>query len=120
MENKEQLIKCIKDWVKNDNEIRALQKEVNVRKNEKKRLSESLMRIMKEKEIDCFDMSDGQISYTKKNIKKPISKKLLLNLLSNYYNGDSIKANELNNYILENREETIKETICRKVTDKSS
>ena len=37
MENKEQLIKCIKDWVKNDNEIRALQKEVNTRKNEKKK-----------------------------------------------------------------------------------
>jgi len=118
MENKEQLIKYIKDWVKTDNEIRTLQNEVNIRKAEKKLLSASLMKIMKENEIDCFDMNDGQITYSKKNIKKPISKKLLLNLLSKYYKGDVTKANELNNYILENREETIKETICRK-TDKS-
>ena len=74
---------------------------------------------MKEQEIDCFDINDGQITYAKKNIKKPISKKLLLNLLSKYYNGDSTKANELNNYILENREESVKETILRKITDNS-
>lgn len=120
MEIKEQLIKCIKEWVKKDNEIRTLQNEVNIRKNEKKVLSNSLMKIMKEQEIDCFDINDGQITYAKKNIKKPISKKLLLNLLSKYYNGDSTRANELNNYILENREESIKETILRKITDNSA
>lgn len=119
MENKEQLIKYIKEWVKKDNEIRTLQNEVNIRKVEKKTLSSSLMKIMKEQDIDCFDINDGQISYSKKNIKKPISKKLLLNLLSKYYNGDSSKANELNNFILENREEIVKETIHRKISDKS-
>jgi hypothetical protein len=119
MENKEQLIKNIKEWVKKDNEIRALQNEVNKRKAEKKTLSSTLVNIMKENDIDCFNVNDGQISYSKKNIKKPISKKLLLNLLSKYYNGDSTKANELNNFILENREETVKETIHRKITDKS-
>ena len=39
METKEQLIKAIKEWVKIDNEIRTLQKEANVRKNEKKRIT---------------------------------------------------------------------------------
>jgi hypothetical protein len=119
MENKEQLVKNIKEWIKKDNEIRALQNEVNIRKSEKKALSTSLVNIMKENDIDCLNVNDGQITYSKKNIKKPISKKLLLNLLSKYYNGDSTKANELNNYILENREETVKETIHRKITDKS-
>ena len=37
MENKEQLVQSIKEWVKNDNEIRALQAEVNKRKKEKKK-----------------------------------------------------------------------------------
>jgi hypothetical protein len=119
MENKEQLIKHIKEWVKKDNEIRTLQNQVNIRKAEKKELSALLMKIMKENDVDCFNMNDGQITYSKKNIKKPISKKLLLNLLSKYYNGDTTKATELNNYILENREETVKETIHRKITDKS-
>ena len=37
MENKQQLIDSIKDWVKLDNEIRAIQTELSARKNEKKK-----------------------------------------------------------------------------------
>ena len=115
MENKEQLIKIIKEWVKIDNDIRVLQNEQNVRKAEKKKVSSRLMEVMKQNSIDCFDINDGQLVYNKKSIKKPISKKLLLNVLSKYYEGDTNKAAELNNYILENREEIVKETISRKV-----
>jgi len=43
METKEQLIKCVKDWVKIDNEIRALKKELNSRNAEKKEISKDLM-----------------------------------------------------------------------------
>ena len=118
METKEQLVKTIRDWVKIDNEIRSLNKELNNRKNEKKNLSTSLIETMKKNEIDCFDIKDGQICYTKKNIKKPITKKVLMDILSNFYNGDITKASELNNYIIDNREEVVKETIERKITNK--
>jgi hypothetical protein len=118
MDQKEQLIKNIKDWVRIDNEIRTLQKELASRKTEKKNISNSLIEVMKKNEIDCFDTkSDGQIVYSKKNVKKPITKKILLNILSKYYQGNSIKAEEVNNYILENREVTVKETILRKFSD---
>lgn len=113
METKEQLIKTIKEWVKLDNEIRALHNEEKNRKTEKKRISNSLMEIMKKNEIDCFDIKDGQICYTKKNIKKPITQKVLIEILSKYYNGDLLKATELNNFISENREEVVKESITR-------
>jgi hypothetical protein len=118
METKEQLVKTIKDWVKIDNEIRGLNKEINTRKTEKKNLSTLLIETMKKNEIDCFDIKDGQICYTKKNIKKPITKKVLMDILSNFYNGDITKANELNNYIIDNREEVVKETIERKIINK--
>lgn len=118
METKEQLVKTIRDWVKIDNEIRSLNKELNNRKNEKKNLSTLLIETMKKNEIDCFDIKDGQICYTKKNIKKPITKKVLMDILSNFYNGDITKASELNNYIIDNREEFVKETIERKITNK--
>ena len=36
LETKEQLINTIKKWVKTDNEIRSLQKEINLRKKQKK------------------------------------------------------------------------------------
>ena len=114
METKEQLIKTIKEWVKLDNDIRKLQKEASQRKNEKAKISASLMEIMKKNEIDCFDINNGQICYNKKNVKKPITKKVLLDILSKYYKGDLLKASEINNFILDNREETVKETIVLK------
>jgi hypothetical protein len=73
---------------------------------------------MKKNEIDCFYINYGQIFYTKKNIKKPITKKNLINILSMYYKNDLLKANELNDFILNNREEYIQETITRKQNDK--
>jgi hypothetical protein len=115
METKEQLIHAIKKWLHNDNEIRALQKEILKRKTEKKKLSNELMDIMKNHEIDCFTINDGEIVYNKKNVKKPITQKSLIMTLSQYFNGDLLKASELNNYIMENREHTVKENIVRKI-----
>lgn len=115
METKEQLIKCIKDWVKIDNEIRQLTKEQVIRRNEKKKITTVLMDIMRKNEIDCFDIKDGQIMYHKKQVKKPINQKNLLELLSKFYEGDSLKASEVNQFILENRETVVKENIVRKI-----
>ena len=116
METKEHLIKTIKEWVRLDNDIRKLKKEEKQRNDEKKKVSNTLMEIMKKNEIDEFDINDGKICYTKKSIKKPITKKLLLDVLSKYYKGDTLKASELNEFIIDNREEIVKETISRKVT----
>jgi hypothetical protein len=115
MENKEQLVKSIKEWVKIDNEIRVLQQQQAKRKKEKKLISDSLIEVMKKNEIECFDINDGQIIYNKKNMKKPITKKMLLNILSNFFENDTAKATELNDYILENREDIVKENIILKL-----
>jgi hypothetical protein len=116
METKEQLIKTIREWVKIDNEIRALQKETKKRLDDKKNISKNLMDVMKNNEIDCFDLKDGQIMYTKKNVKKPINKKSLLEILAKYCEGDVVKAGEINDFIMENREEVVKENIVRKIS----
>ena len=116
MENtKEILVRNIRQWVKLDNEIIALKKEENQRKNEKKEINNTLIEVMKNNEIDCIDIKDGQLCYTKKNVKKPITKKVLLNILAKYFEGDIEKAEEANEFILNNREEVIKESITRKL-----
>jgi hypothetical protein len=116
MNTKQILVQNIREWVKLDNEIRALKKEEKVRQNEKKQLNENLIEIMKSNEIDCVDIKDGQICYTQKNVKKPITKKNLMNILTKYFKGDMEKAENANEFILDNREETTKETITRKIT----
>lgn len=116
---KEQLVKIIKDWVKLDNEMRTLQRELNIRKIEKKNTTSRVMEIMRSNNIDCFDMKDGQILYKKRNVKKPVTKSILMEILSTYYEGDQDKAHELNNYIMENRKVSVSETIVRKISNKT-
>ena len=114
---KEILITNIKQWVKLDNEIRSLKKEENIRKNEKKKINDQLIEIMKDNEIDCIDIKDGQICYNQKSVKKPITKKYLMQILAKYFQGDMERAEHANDFILNNREETIKESITRKSTN---
>jgi hypothetical protein len=116
LETKEELVRTIREWVKNDNEIRALQREQNKRREIKKQISEDLITVMKNNNIDCFDINDGKLMYTRKNVKKPITRNNLIAILSQFYEGDIEKAVSLNDFIMENREEVVKETITRKLT----
>jgi hypothetical protein len=61
-------------------------------------------------------LKEGQILYTKKNVKKPITKKILLEILGKYYNGDYMKATEVNDFIMNNRVEVVKEFILGRGT----
>ena len=117
LETKEQLIHTIKEWVKIDNEMLVLQNELKKRKADKAKLSIKLIDIMKSNEIDVFDIKDGQIQYTNRKIKKPITKKVLLDTLTKYYEGDFMKANEVNSFIVDHREEVVKESITRKIIE---
>ena len=72
METKEELIINIKEWVKTDNDIIKLKKDIKELTQKKKALTESLVDVMKKNEIDCFDIKDGVILYKKNTIKKTI------------------------------------------------
>lgn len=117
MDAKQILIENIKEWVKIDNEIRELKKQEKTRKKKQDELSKSLMEIMKSNDIDEFDINKGKIVYKKKIVKKPITKKNLLEILSKYYNNDLTTASKLNSFIMDNREEAIVETISRVINN---
>jgi hypothetical protein len=114
--DKEQLVNNIKEWIKIDNELRELQKASKERRERKKELTNNLVDIMRENEIDCFDVNDGKIVYTKNKVKQTLNKKYLLSTLQNFYNDDPIQAKQLTEFILNNREEIVKENIRRKIT----
>lgn len=115
METLEQLKQTVREWVKLDNEIRALNKEIVTRRNDKKDISMKLIDVMRNNKLDVFDLKDGQLMYVKKNKKKPITQKQLLTLLSTYYK-DVAKAEEMHQYIMDNREEVTEEVIQRKIS----
>jgi len=113
--SKELLVSIIRDWVKNDNEIRKLKEQQTIRKNSNKALTTKLIEIMRSNSLDCFDINDGSILYKKTNIKKPLSKKTLFQLLNEFYKDDTVKAGEVSSFLMENREEVVKERIVRKI-----
>lgn len=115
IDTKEELVNNVKEWINVDNEINKLKAEIKEKTNKKKTLSCHLLNVMKSHNIDCFDINGGAIIYNKTKIKKPITSKILLKTLENYFKNDSTSAQELTKHILENREETIKETIKRKI-----
>ena len=115
--NKTELVQLIKDWITTDNEIRELNKQAKQRKDKLKKVSQNLINTMKENDIDEFNVKDGKIMYSKTNVKKPITKKNLMSILSKYYKGDISQAIEMNNFILENREEVVKESIKRTIVN---
>jgi len=117
LETIEQLKQTVREWVKLDNEIRTLNKEISARRNEKKIISKSLIDVMRSNKLDIFELKDGQLMYVKKNKKKPITQKQLLTLLSSYYKDDVAKAEEMHTYLMENREEVTEETIQRKIVN---
>lgn len=113
--DKEELVSIIRNWVKNDNEIRELRKQENIRKVTNKELTKRLIEIMRSNQLDCFDINDGCILYKKTNVKKPLSKKTLFHLLGEFYKNDTEKATEVSAFLMENREEVVKERIVRKI-----
>lgn len=115
METKEQLVKSIREWVKIDNEMRKLKAETSKRRKLQKAISENLIQVMRNNDIDEFELNDGKLMYSKRSVKKPITQKILLGILANYYEGDIKKAVEINNYIMNNREEVEVEKISRRL-----
>jgi hypothetical protein len=111
---KELLVNNIREWVKIDGEISQLRQEIKERNNKKKTMTESLVNVMKTNNIDCFDINDGSLIYKKNKVRKPINAKTLLSSLQNYYKDQNV-AEDLTKFIMDNREEQIKETIKRKV-----
>jgi len=112
---KEQLINNIKEWIKIDTEIAQLRADIKDKNNNKKKLTETLVSVMKTNKIDCFDINGGALIYKQNKVKKPINGKSLLIALQKYYSSDQKIAEDITKYVLENRDEQIKEVIKRKI-----
>jgi phage gpG-like protein len=112
---KEELILNIKEWIKIDSDITRLKAEVKEKTQKKKELTQSLVNIMKTNSIDCFDINGGALVYKQRKTKKTISGKYLLEQLEDYYKDQPELAKEITKKVLDNRGESIKEEIMRKI-----
>ena len=114
MSAKEDLIRNVRGWIEIDNEIKAGQKRLKELRQEKKQVTSVLVEVMKQNEIDCFDINDGKLVYKQNKQKAPLSKKHLLQSLSRYFPGKDNEVENICSFIMNSREEKIKESIERK------
>lgn len=113
--SKDSLVNIVKKWVQLDNQINQLTKTTKQLKLEKKQINQDMIDIMKQNEIDIFDLKDGQIQYKKETKRVALSQKRLLTILSKHPQLGEEQAIALNEYVYENREEVVKESIVRKI-----
>jgi hypothetical protein len=113
--DKEVLVSTIKEWLQVDNDIREIQKAAKEYREKKKQLTEQLVHVMRENQIDNFDVKDGTLMYKCNKVKSPVNKKHLLTTLTKFFKDDTEQASDLCKFILDTREVKVKETIQRKI-----
>tara|TARA_B100000963_G_C22075873_1_gene430139 strand:- start:100 stop:447 length:348 start_codon:yes stop_codon:yes gene_type:complete len=115
MTSKEDLVNIIKEWIEIDDKIKIIQNSMKELKLKKKTLTSNLLNIMKDNEIDCFDINSGKIVYCKTKTKAPINKKTLLDTLEKYFEDrKDIDVAAVSDFVLGNREIKLQENIKRK------
>ena len=112
---KDQLKEYLRQWVRVENEIGTLSAEIKKRKLIHQQLSASLLNVMRQNEIDCFDLANGRIVYSKTKIKAPLNNGQLKSALTTYYKDDVEKAANLTEFLLSSRVEKTRESIKMKI-----
>lgn len=112
---KDQLKDYLRQWVRVENEIGTLSAEIKKRKLIHQQLSASLLSVMRQNEIDCFDLANGRIVYSKTKIKAPLNNGQIKSALTTYYKDDADKASSLTEFLLSSRVEKTRESIKMKI-----
>ena len=103
-EQKELLVNTIKEWIAINNKMIELQKVVKDLRLKKKNLSDSLIKIMENNEIDGIGINNGKLIYRKNKVKAPINKDYLMKMLDNYFvKYPEIDTQDVGSFIMENR-----------------
>ena len=115
--SKEQLKKAVNEYLDLDNQISTLQKAIKERKDKKQKLSQLILSVMKENDIDQMNMNNNKLVYTVSQCKTPLNKNYLNTVLSDYFKNNE-KAIDVINHILNNRKK-VEKVRLKRVVDKS-
>ena len=112
--DRERLARLIGEWMALDAEIGAAQLRQSQLKKRKAALTADLVAEMKARELTGVDTAGGQIQYSRRSTRKPVSRKALAATLAAFYPRDPAQADALGEFIMDRREESVKDTITHK------
>lgn len=94
----------IKEWISINSKMTELQKNLKELRVAKKQLSDTLIKVMENNEIDRFDTNSGKLIHRKTKVKAAINKDYLMKMLDNYFKEyPEVDTNDVSMFILENR-----------------
>lgn len=102
--DKTELIDNIKEWIQLENEIKTLNREVKLRRERKKRLTQDLTNFMKTYDTDKFETKQCNLNYGRQKKVQTIGKRFLIQTIGTYFSDDPYLAKDVIEYVLENRE----------------
>ena len=103
-EQKQILINNVKEWMIINKKINELQTHMKELKLKKKKLSEMVIKIMENNNIDMFDVTGGRLVHKVTKVKGTINKDFLNNMLLTYFEDNpNVDTEDVSKFILENR-----------------
>ena len=81
-------------------------------------LSQEILDLMKQFEINNMNTSNGKLVYSVTKTKEPLTRKSLVRTLNIYFNDNSEKANELSKFVMDNRKKIERVQLRRKINKK--
>jgi hypothetical protein len=98
-------LNIIREWIDAEDKIKELNKEVRVLRVKKTQITEELIRVMSEKNIDCINLlNERRLVHTKSKVKSAISKRSLMLTLTKYFTED-VDVESLIEHIMCDRDE---------------
>jgi hypothetical protein len=88
----QQLPALIKEWMNTENDLKVLSAEVREKRKRVKTVRQMIMTIMKGKQIGRLNISAGAVTARSKNTKAPLTKKFIIGALTDFFQGDAVKA----------------------------
>jgi 3-methyladenine DNA glycosylase/8-oxoguanine DNA glycosylase len=98
-------LNIIREWIDAEAQIKELVKEVRKLREKKTQITEELIRVMSEKNVDCINLlNERKLVHTKNKVKCAISKRSLMLTLSKYFK-DEDDATNIIDHIMSTRDE---------------
>ena len=101
----------VKEYITLDEQIKKLAQLVKERRNRMKELSNEIMEEMSENEIDYVNIRNGVLIYNKKEGFKGLSKKVMINGLTAFFNADEERTQDAMDTIMNTREKVVKTSL---------
>ena len=104
----------VKEYLEIDDQIKAINKALKLRRDKKKLLSESILENMNKFQINFMNIKNGKLTYSESKRKEPLNKKNLITGLNNYFDNE-VESKRVSKLVLDSRKDVVKVTLRRTI-----